>query len=235
MFSAVIPTLHQPTYLHGLIEVLTEHEAVDEVIVVNNSAEELRWLSATPPKTRVLDQKENIFVNPAWNLGAREARGSHLLILNDDIVLPRAYISTIASLYRHAAPGMVAPAPSSFTRRRDGLPFISPAYHRPRGFGVAMAIAREDWVPIPEHLKVFFGDDWQFLSQRKRNYVLHGYRVDTPMSVSSTAPSICALMHSEHEAFSLIRPTTYEQAHQREIAARRRLHGLAHRRDARRG
>ena len=74
-FSVIIPTLQRAKELHELVEMCAAHPRVLEVLVINNAPEPLVWDS---PKVRVLQQAENIYVNPAWNLGAREARGEYL-------------------------------------------------------------------------------------------------------------------------------------------------------------
>ena len=56
--------------LHDLIRTYDAHPRVGEILVVNNAS---KSLAVDAEKLRVLDQETNIFVNPAWNLGAQEA------------------------------------------------------------------------------------------------------------------------------------------------------------------
>ena len=81
-FSVVIPTLQRSDDLDAIVKQCAAHPLVFEVLVINNSPRPLVWESA---KVRVLQQERNIYVNPAWNLGAREARGEFLAIVNDDV------------------------------------------------------------------------------------------------------------------------------------------------------
>ena len=82
-FSVIIPTLQRSEQLQTLVERCSAHPRVLEVVVINNAPETLQWAS---PKVRVLQQKRNIYVNPAWNLGARESSGKWLAIINDDVL-----------------------------------------------------------------------------------------------------------------------------------------------------
>lgn len=82
-FSVVIPTLQKSSRLEEVVSICTDHPLVHEVLVINNAQQPLTLNS---PKVRVLQQEQNIYVNPAWNLGAREARGEYLAIVNDDVI-----------------------------------------------------------------------------------------------------------------------------------------------------
>lgn len=104
MFSVVIPTLQKSNKLGRLIESLDAVDLVGEIIVINNAP---KPLAVASKKMRVLDQDENIFVNPAWNLGAEQARFPWLAILNDDVVLGRDFFARAAWLFRTRRVGMV--------------------------------------------------------------------------------------------------------------------------------
>ena len=104
-FSVVIPTLQRAPELHPLVEQCAEHPLVLEVLVINNAPEPLRWES---PKVRVLQQAENIYVNPAWNLGAREARGEYLAIINDDALFDPVVLDIAADFVVKPRRGILA-------------------------------------------------------------------------------------------------------------------------------
>ena len=180
-FSVVIPTLQRADELHPLVEMCAAHPRVVEVLVINNAPEPLVWDSS---KVRVLQQDGNIFVNPAWNLGAREARGEHLAILNDDILFDPRLFDVMHRWLRLPFIGMIGPHETSFV---DGpwKPSFRPAYRRTWGFGCAMFLRRENYVPIPQDLEIFYGDDWLFSHQRRRNLVFRGMPIRTEFEVTS--------------------------------------------------
>ncbi len=61
VFSVVIPTLQRSPDLHPLIEQCAAHPLVLEVLIINNSTDPLTSESS---KVRVIQQDENIYVNP---------------------------------------------------------------------------------------------------------------------------------------------------------------------------
>ena len=65
------------------------HDLIGEILVINNrqvtGLENLTVLS----KVRVLNNGRNLFVNPAWNLGVKEAKEEKVIIANDDITIPK--------------------------------------------------------------------------------------------------------------------------------------------------
>lgn len=103
-FSIIIPTLQRSAELRPLVAQLAEHPRVLEVIVINNASAPLQWAS---PRVRVLQQGHNIFVNPAWNLGVREARGRLVAIVNDDIEMPNSLLHLASELLSRPWVGLV--------------------------------------------------------------------------------------------------------------------------------
>ncbi len=159
---------------------------VREVVLVNNSA---RGVAFAHPKLRVLDQPENIFVNPAWNLGVSVATGRYVFVSNDDISIEPTFLGTVLSLARPGM-GLIGPHPTCYIDGTGqppvGPPRLVPTYARTWGFGSAMLFERERWVVIPEDLKIIYGDDYVFNRQRHRNYHLYGVPIVTEMSTSSS-------------------------------------------------
>ena len=181
-FSVVIPTLQRAPELWPLVEQCAAHPRVLEVLVINNAPEPLSWES---PKVRVLQQAENIYVNPAWNLGAREARGKYLAIINDDVLFDDELLDEVARLLRRPWVGMVGLDITYRGRRKVRL--AGPA-HASLGYGVFMAMRREDYVPIPGDMLIWGGDDFLLWTQRRLPMVLMGARLDTDMSATSASP-----------------------------------------------
>lgn len=173
----VIPTLWRPAALVAALEGYLHSPAVERVIVIDN-APALRPAAVRAlephPRLLLLAQPENLYVNPAWNLGlAQIASGSSLVgILNDDIQIPACVLEgllaqapaagTVVGLLpppETAAPGPPSPAYplvlEPFPYRRE-LSIGSQC----RGFGSALFLRRGDFVPIPSSLQIWFGDDW---------------------------------------------------------------------------
>ena len=195
--SVIIPTLQKAVELDSLVRDCAAHPAVLEVIVVNNAAAPLAWDHA---KVRVLAQGENIYVNPAWNLGAREAKGEVLAILNDDISFDRLPFDEVCRWLANPLIGLIGAHASSYDGTVSGRPRLRPAYHRPRGYGIAMFLRRNSYVPIPEDMKIWFGDDWLFSRQKGWNMTLLGVPIHTDMSVTSISPRLAPIIAADEEA-----------------------------------
>ena len=92
-FSIIIPTLQKKLdILNKLISTLTKDENVGEIILIDNS---LKGYKHQSEKLKVIQPKQNLYVNPAWNLGIKEAKYEYFGILNDDILLPENFCRQI--------------------------------------------------------------------------------------------------------------------------------------------
>ena len=85
MITFIIPTLWKSDKIHETIKFFKSSDRKDiELIIIDNSNSEFL---DTDPRINVIKFKENIFVNPAWNLGVSLAKNPFVCLLNDDIVL----------------------------------------------------------------------------------------------------------------------------------------------------
>ena len=165
-FSVIIPTMQRSPRLIPLLGTLVANDLVGEVVVINNAPTPLPFDHA---KVRTLDQEQNIFVYPAWNLGVKEAREDLLLLCNDDITFDPSYIDFAARLLRLPI-GIAAPAPRSVTRRRASpLRWTRPTYRRSYAYGILMALRKDSYVSIPDDLLISSGDTFLFDRQSRRN------------------------------------------------------------------
>jgi hypothetical protein len=182
-----------------MLERYLHEPLVGEVIVVNNAS---MPLGVENRKIRVLDQKENIFVNPAWNLGVREARFPLLAIANDDLLFDTEIFSRMRSILSKRSVGLVGAHSSCFDSLNGSTEFsLKPAYRRSFGFGTLMFMDRTRYHVIPNELRIWFGDDYIFHRQRRRNWTFHGFRIYTPMSVTSRRPEFQSMFEAERNAY----------------------------------
>lgn len=208
-FSVVIPTLQRATTLPMLLERLERSPAVAEVIVINNAA---RPLAVTGNKIMVLDQTENLFVNPAWNLGVAYATAPYLALCNDDIVFPTAVFDRIALLLRRRV-GIVGPDTSCFQTAPDRChPRFRRVLRRPFGYGTLMCLRRDAYTQIPDSLKIWYGDDYLFWSQPHRNFSFSGVGIQTQMGTTASAPEFSARLRQDQANFA---SAMFDQTHRR--------------------
>jgi len=204
-FSFVIPTMQRSSLLWPLLASLDANPLVGEVLVINNSAEPL-----DPPqaKVRVVHSGWNLFVNPSWNLGVSLSRYPLVALCNDDIAFPSTLLGSVASALDWPV-GLVGPSNVCFKDIWSGRtqPGFRVAYERPAGYGTLLFMRRERYLRIPEEIRIWFGDDWLFASQRRRNLAFHGVHIRTPMSVTSASPEFAGIYASDLAAFQRCAPS----------------------------
>ncbi len=198
MYSVIIPTMQRSSRLPALLDTLAGHPLVSEILVINNS--EAPFADGRE-KVRVIYSGPNLGVNPAWNLGVREAIGTNLAILNDDAEFDPLVLPLAAERLDQGA-GIIAISSASF---RGGLTHSRPrfraVYFMPYQFGVCMLMRRASYVPIPDDLVLWYGDDWLFRHQVQTNYVVDGLVASTDMSTTASAPQFSAAKQADTRAF----------------------------------
>jgi hypothetical protein len=82
MFTVIIPTMWRSEYTPKLLNDLNNCPEVGEIILIENTP---GGENKVVGKTRYMSQGRNIYVNPAWNWGVREAKYENICICNDDV------------------------------------------------------------------------------------------------------------------------------------------------------
>ena len=168
--SVVIPTLQRDVEtLNNLVSTLVNDAMVDEILIIDNS---LQNYSFNNEKVRVIVPQENLFVNPSWNLGVREARNEYVCLANDDIRIPNNFCTKVLENFSDDF-GVVGMdnAYVTNTRNKDNKVVIDinkvelndsrevnfkPVKYRTHNFGIMMFFKKENYVEIPEDLKIFY-------------------------------------------------------------------------------
>ncbi|QNV39470.1 glycosyltransferase [Rothia amarae] len=172
MFSAIIPTMQGSSYLKPLLKIYENHNLIDEILIINNSNRKLE-ISEKFSKLREIYHGENIYVNPAWNIGAEHAIAEYLLISNDDIIIEPELIDNIAnSLKLNPTIGLLGAARETVYEPehhscRDYS--IYKVHEVPAGYGVLFALKRENYKHIPANMKIYAGEYWIFWNQDNYN------------------------------------------------------------------
>ena len=191
--SIVIPTLQKNIeMLNNLVRNLETDEAVSEILVIDNSC---KGYTLECAKLRVIVPEENLFVNPSWNLGVKEAKEEVVALLNDDVTLPYSFCSRVIE---KMTPDMgIVGFHRDFI---DNIPQVMPipdsteltlekATGRCGFFGITMFFYKTSYVEIPEDIKIFWGDDWLYYQNKKlkrENYFIVNQRIYHWGSLSST-------------------------------------------------
>lgn len=202
--SVVIPTLQKDvSTLTNLVSTLTNDEIVDEILIIDNS---LKGYHFDNKKVRVITPRENLFVNPSWNLGVQEAKNEYICLANDDIKIPKNYCSMLIKQMsdkygiigistedvidtRNSDNEVIIDISSVETEKVNNLTF-RPITFRPHNYGTLMFFKKENYVPIPEDLKIFFGDDWIIYQAKKlgkANVIVCGAKIYHLGSMTSSS------------------------------------------------
>lgn len=197
MISVVIPTLQKDKKcLINLINTILLDDAAGEIILIDNSLKGFEGEDfCKDNRVRIITPDKNIYVNPAWNLGVKEAKYDIVALLNDDIALPEGFLSfTKAQMTPDM--GVIGFQSDRFVETRDNIEFNPPkenlhlkkTNYMDKYWGIAIFFYKEAYHPIPEDIKIVYGDCWIFykaLKAGRKNYKISGQTIYHLGSLSS--------------------------------------------------
>lgn len=128
--SVVIPTRNRSPALRRLLDSLgrSTHHPSEVIVVDDASVDETRRFTETgfPFPLRIMHLSHHVMMAEARNAGARTARGSFILFIDDDNVLDRSMIAMLLdTAYAHPEYGMLGPVMYTLSTGR-----IQTAYQR---------------------------------------------------------------------------------------------------------
>ena len=187
-YSIVIPTMWKSPRTKPMIDWLLVEDSVDEIILIDNT--EGRKIEEHPKIHHIVEGK-NTGVNAAWNKGVELARNELVCLVSDDITFNPAIFQVITEELLEEY-GFIGQATPNFTYSVDEPqnPYIVDA-HGPEdkgGWGTLIFFRKQDWIPIPEELMVWYGDNWMRDINPVKTGVLGGFRVETEMSTTVDLP-----------------------------------------------
>jgi glycosyltransferase involved in cell wall biosynthesis len=194
MITFIIPTLWRSNKIRETIESINKSDRQDiELIIIDNLNSEY---STNDPRITVIRVKNNIYVNPAWNIGVTLAKNEYVCILNDDITLNVDCLLNNFEKFKETDPdfGMIGLHKDNISDTRsinydnDNLE-LEELDCRTFGFGCMMILKRSNYVQIPTVFKVFFGDDYLYYYNKdlkgRKIYKIRGLKTPGEVSVTS--------------------------------------------------
>jgi glycerol-3-phosphate cytidylyltransferase len=177
-YSVIIPTMWASDKIKKMINVYDNSPFISEVLIINNRPEDEIKLKSN--KIKEIYRGENIFVNPAWNLGAEKAKEDNIIIANDDI-----YFDNLDELLMNIwlkDKMVIGPSQNCYKKKGydNGDLRIEATDYMGWGFGTFMIMKKNSFKKIPEHLLIWEGDVTQF--QANDAYHIKGVKIDTEMS-----------------------------------------------------
>jgi hypothetical protein len=154
-FSIVIPTMWFSNKIECLIEELIKSELVEEIIIIDNNTLSNNKTKIVSEKLKILPQEENIFVNPAWNLGVRISKNENIIISNDDLCISN--INKVLLEILNTNFDFIGLDYQNINKN-DGVIITKTSGGMTKGFGCFMFIKKNKYIQIPENIKIWFGD-----------------------------------------------------------------------------
>lgn len=206
MVTFVIPTLWKSEYVYKTIDAIQASSIPGiELFIFDNANSDFE---SPDHKIKVI-KDGNYWVNPAWNKGMELANNKWVCLLNDDVhmnidlfcrefkrwVIDNVEVSetfgNLAFLSGHRLDDEI--------NKDDDTLELAPQITRGSGFGQIIVVNKENWEPIPECFKIYFGDDFIYymeegIFKRKSWYFKN---LKTIGRMSTTSSSIEHIMHEE--------------------------------------
>jgi len=212
MFSIIVPTMWRYAPFVEFLQELTLLDLIDEIIIINNDVKNTPNSNILKSsKIKLHNVEQNIYVNPAWNLGVKLSNNKKICIMNDDIKYDLSIFSLVNTVLDDSV-GLIGLI-SKVDRHHniinsnqkvvlDPIPFYTAAglwyipwhlipqygHEFPYGIGQLMFVYKDNWRDIPEELKVFCGDCYIYDTQQlagKKIFGIKNLQHYTPFSVTS--------------------------------------------------
>jgi len=201
MISIIIPTLWKDPTCLDRIKLLSNHDLVGEIILIDNTDEGLDF-GENIPKLKHIKEFKNTFVNPAWNKGVRLAEYDKLLFLSDDVDTDFSILDMVYD-YITDNIGMIGAGVSCWNPHYvGGQPLLVPINQRQMCYAAFFFMHKNSYVPIPEEMKVWHGDDWLFIKPKKQNYELTNWEMLGMSSRTSGLPEFVDIIKNDTEQWN---------------------------------
>jgi len=201
-YSVIIPTLWKSNRTKQLLSDLNDCEYVDEIIVINNQLTDV--LDVKVEKVRHISFGKNIYVNPAWNKGIELAKNECVALCNDDINFDTNIFSLITKEILNKA-GIIGMGEGNYGEHIDKStpPFIQ--MWRPGindwGWGCLIFLNKKDWEPIPNNIKIWYGDNFIKDVNPTPKACLRNFKIETEMSTTSDEPEWDEVKKNDYEHY----------------------------------
>jgi glycosyltransferase involved in cell wall biosynthesis len=166
MISFIIPTIWKAEEIYKSIEQFKRLQIKNvELIIVDNTHSDFY---DDDPRIMIVKCSNNIFVNPAWNLGVKLAKNKYICLLNDDIYFN--YVTVLNNFQKfidqNPKLGLIGFNENSRIKNNtdplnndnDELLLIDTTGIVPFGYGCCIFLKKEDYFDIYEDCKIFYGD-----------------------------------------------------------------------------
>lgn len=186
-FSVIVPTMWKDDSIFEMLDKYYECENVYEVILINNNREKTPNFKRHK-KLLYIEPYENTFVYPAWNMGVRISNSDYIIIANDDVLFD---VNTLINIlvevnkkYKFEELGFIGMDFDNYTIETQPELIDIRTHQKKPAWACLFMFHRINWKPIPEQLKIYYGDDFIKLTSNKI-IDLCGFKIKTKMSASA--------------------------------------------------
>ena len=202
-YSIIIPTLWKSNRTHKLLSDLIKCQYVDEIILIDNAGKFFEYYEALD-KVKLVKVEENIYVNPAWNLGIKIAKNDLIALVNDDINFDTNIFGVIDENVLNKF-GIVGMGEDNYKEQIDDSkgPYLD--VWKPGvndwGWGCMILLDKKNWIDIPEDIKIWYGDNIIKDVNSVSKGVLRNFKVETEMSTTSDETEWDEVKKKDYENF----------------------------------
>jgi len=202
-YSVIIPTLWKSNRIHTLLFDLIKCQYVDEIILIDNAGKFFEYYEALD-KVKLVQVEENIYVNPAWNLGIKIAKNNLVALVNDDINFDTNIFGVIDENILNQF-GIVGMGEGNYKEEIDETkgPYLDvwqPGVND-WGWGCMILLDKKNWIDIPEDIKIWYGDNIIKDVNPSPKACLRNFKVETEMSTTSDEKEWDAVKKKDYENF----------------------------------
>ena len=192
-FSVIIPTMWECKYITPLLERLSQCESVGEIILIDNTDYVLYpGMGWDFPKVQLVKEMVNTYVNPAWNKGVSMAKYDYITICNDDVLFDvDEYFNYLTQAFNVLDIGFIGSHSENYNDEEKLYAEIETYDNKTNtgGWGCLFSFNKSIWKPIPDQLKIWYGDNW-IHGTNPNIFQLKGMSITTKMSTSSDMMSV---------------------------------------------
>ena len=202
-YSVIIPTLWKSNRLHKLLFDLIKCDYVDEIILIDNAGKFFEYYEALD-KVKLVQVEENIYVNPAWNLGIKIAKNDLIALVNDDINFDTNIFGVIDENILNQF-GIIGMGEGNYKEKMDETkgPYLDvwqPGVND-WGWGCMILLNKKNWIDIPDNIKIWYGDNIIKDVNPSPKACLRNFKVETEMSTTSDEKEWDEVKKKDYENF----------------------------------
>ncbi len=187
-FSVIIPTIWASEYTKPLLKELYNCESVGEIILIDNTDYILNEdIGLENEKVVLVKEGKNTYVNPAWNKGVNMAKYDYVNVCSDDILFDvDEYFNYLNQALNILDIGIIGSHSENYIEKENLYPEIERYDNKTNtgGWGCLFSLNKKIWKPIPEQLKIWYGDNW-IHATNPNIFQLKGMNITTKMSTSA--------------------------------------------------